>query len=59
MKLVYSQSLITAPVVQWIELRTSKPQMLVRFQPGAQFKIVLLFFSRDFPLLFWFFYVIF
>ncbi|MEN9649124.1 MAG: hypothetical protein RL094_91 [Candidatus Parcubacteria bacterium] len=25
-----------APVVQWIELRTSKPSMLVRFQPGAQ-----------------------
>ncbi len=25
-----------APVVQWIEQRTSKPSMLVRFQPGAQ-----------------------
>lgn len=25
-----------APVVQWIELRTSKPLMGVRFPPGAQ-----------------------
>ncbi len=25
-----------APVVQWIEPRTSKPLMLVRFQPGAR-----------------------
>ena len=27
--------MVYAPVVQWIELRTSKPSMLVRFQPGA------------------------
>ncbi len=36
-----------APVVQWIEHRTSKPVMLVRFQPGAQTETVRVFAVGD------------